>query len=341
MSQDRRIHEHPVLPVEAGETVTFYWNGQPLTGKKGEALSSALIAADVSAFGRNAHDHAPQGIFCANGQCSKCLVIVDGRPVKSCMTPVAAGMKVNAADELPALPDADAGQAAGVRPLPEIAHRRADHRRRAGGACRPRSSSGAWASPPCSSTTRHEPGGKLVLQTHKFFGSVEDSQAGTRGMRIGRQLAAAVAADPHVTVWPDSTVLYVYSDRKVGVLRNGAYQLVVPKVVLNAAGAREKSLVFPGNHLIGVYGAGAFQTLVNRDLVRPAEPPVHRRRRQRRPDRRLPRPAGRHHGGRPGRSAARLRRLQGPCRQAEAPGRADLHRRTPFCRPTATNASSR
>ena len=119
MSQDRRIHEHPVLPVEAGETVTFYWNGQPLTGKKGEALSSALIAADVSAFGRNAHDHAPQGIFCANGQCSKCLVIVDGRPVKSCMTPVRAGMKVNAADDLPELPDVPA-KAPEFRPIPEV-----------------------------------------------------------------------------------------------------------------------------------------------------------------------------------------------------------------------------
>jgi Fe-S-cluster-containing hydrogenase component 2/bacterioferritin-associated ferredoxin len=41
--------------------------------------------------------------------------------------------------------------------------------------------------------------------------------------------------------------------------------------VLNAAGAREKSLIFPGNTLPGVYGAGAFQTLVNRDLVRAAK----------------------------------------------------------------------
>ena len=37
------------------------------------------------------------------------------------------------------------------------------------------------------------------------------------------------------------------------------------------SGAREKSLAFPGNTLPGVYGAGAFQTLVNRDLVRSAE----------------------------------------------------------------------
>ena len=41
--------------------------------------------------------------------------------------------------------------------------------------------------------------------------------------------------------------------------------------LLVATGAREKFLAFRGNTLPGVYGAGAFQTLVNRDLVRPAE----------------------------------------------------------------------
>ena len=267
MSEQQRILEHPVLPVEAGETVTFYWNGVPVPGKKGEALSSALIAAGIDAFGRNAHDHAPQGIFCANGQCSKCLVIVDGKPVKSCMTPLQAGMKVNAADDLPELPDS--GEAARVGEVPEV---EIDALVIGAG---PAGLSAAVELGRLGISTllvddKHEPGGKLVLQTHKFFGSVEDSRAGTRGIRIGRQLAEAVAADPHVTVWPDSTVLYVYSDRKAGILRDGKYALVSPKVILNAAGAREKSLVFPGNHLIGVYGAGAFQTLVNRDLVRPS-----------------------------------------------------------------------
>jgi Fe-S-cluster-containing hydrogenase component 2/bacterioferritin-associated ferredoxin len=58
----------------------------------------------------------------------------------------------------------------------------------------------------------------------------------------------------------------------VGVLRdNQHYAIVRPDILLVAAGARERSLVFPGNTLPGVYGAGAFQTLVNRDLVRSAE----------------------------------------------------------------------
>ncbi len=270
MSEQQRILEHPVLPVTPGETVTFYWNNEPVEGRKGEALSSALIAAGIAAFGRNAHDHAPQGIFCANGQCSKCLVIADGKPVKSCMTPLREGMKVNAADDLPELPaGGGTGEAAGIGAVPEV---EVDALVIGAG---PAGLSAAVELGRLGIATllvddKHEPGGKLVLQTHKFFGSVEDSQAGTRGIRIGRKLAEQVAADPHVTVWPDSTVLYVYSDRKVGILRDGKYALVSPKVILNAAGAREKSLVFPGNHLIGVYGAGAFQTLVNRDLVRPS-----------------------------------------------------------------------
>ena len=49
------------------------------------------------------------------------------------------------------------------------------------------------------------------------------------------------------------------------------YLLVSFDGVIVAAGARERSLVFPGNDLPGVFGAGAFQTLVNRDLVKSSE----------------------------------------------------------------------
>ena len=70
----------------------------------------------------------------------------------------------------------------------------------------------------------------------------------------------------------ESTAVYVYGDGLVGVVRGqSAYALIKPQVILVATGAREKSLIFPGNTLPGVYGAGAFQTLVNRDLVAPAE----------------------------------------------------------------------
>jgi ferredoxin len=84
-------------------------------------------------------------------------------------------------------------------------------------------------------------------------------------------LEGEVRQFPNIHIWLHSTALAVFSDRKVGILREGRrYILVTPQMLLVAAGAREKSLAFKGNTLPGVYGAGAFQTLVNRDLVRPA-----------------------------------------------------------------------
>lgn len=119
---------------------------------------------------------------------------------------------------------------------------------------------------------KHRLGGKLVLQTHRFFGSVEAVFASTRGIDIATRLETNLREFPTVEIWTKSTALAVFSDKKVGILREGnEYVLVKPKVLLVAAGAREKFLSFKGNTLPGVYGAGAFQTLVNRDLVRPAE----------------------------------------------------------------------
>ncbi|MCD4650509.1 MAG: FAD-dependent oxidoreductase [Candidatus Cloacimonetes bacterium] len=260
-----RILKHPVLPVPERDSITFYWNGEPLKAKRGEVISSALIANNVRIFGTHPKDGSAQGIFCANGQCAKCTVIANGVPVKSCMIPVLENMIVERVDGLPYLPETDenpqlqaikessvdvlivGGGPAGLSSALEIAGKGLNV---------------------LIADDKQELGGKLVLQTHKFFGSVEDSYAGTRGNEIGRMLAARVLSNEKVDVWLNSTVLHVFKDKKVGILKDSVYHLIVPRVVLNTAGAREKFLRFPGNTLAGVYGAGAFQTLVNRDLVR-------------------------------------------------------------------------
>ena len=109
----RRIDSHPILTAPARETVTFYWQGQPLTALEGEPVSTALFAHGIRVFGHHAKDHSPQGIFCANGQCSQCTVIADGLAVKSCMEPVREGLRVQPLEGLPELPaDTPAGEAA-------------------------------------------------------------------------------------------------------------------------------------------------------------------------------------------------------------------------------------
>ncbi|MFA7425181.1 MAG: 2Fe-2S iron-sulfur cluster-binding protein, partial [Desulfosarcinaceae bacterium] len=262
---EHRIHHHPVLTVPDRQMVPFTWNGEPLQGYAGEPIASALVANGVQIFGHHPKDGSPQGIFCANGQCSQCLVMADGRPVKACMTPLCAGMQVESVEGLPRLPADDAP--ASRQPIATV-----DIEVLIIGAG-PAGLSAAIELGKCHVPTlliddKDRLGGKLVLQTHKFFGSVADSHAGTRGYRIGELLAEEVGALPSVQIWLNTTAVGVFADQVVGVVTGNRYRLIRPRKLMIATGAREKMLSFPGNTLPGVYGAGAFQTLVNRDLVR-------------------------------------------------------------------------
>jgi len=239
-----------------------------MTGYAGEMISSALFAGGVHIFGHHSKDRSPQGIFCANGQCSQCLVMADDLPVKSCMTPLKAGMAIESAEGLPTIPRDNAIPQTAEIPIKEV-----DVLIIGGG---PAGLSAAIELGKLNVDTlivddKDRLGGKLVLQTHKFFGSVKDSHAGTRGFEIGNILQEDLAALNSVEIWLNTTAVAVFSDKIIGVEKDGRYQKVKPKKLLVATGAREKMLSFPGNTLPGVYGAGAFQTLVNRDLVRCSE----------------------------------------------------------------------
>jgi len=263
-----RIDEHPIVAQTREKRVSFSFDGTTLEGLAGEVISSALYANGIKVFGHHPKDGYPQGIFCANGQCSQCMVLADGVPVKACMTPIRDGMRVESLDGLPELPRASV-----VPEMAEIPTIRVPVLVLGGG---PAGMSAAIELGNRGVKTilvddKDRLGGKLVLQTHRFFGSIDAVYAGTRGIDIGARLSKEVEDLDSVDVWPSSTALAVFSDRKVGVLKGTEYVLVEPQVLLVATGAREKSLVFQGNTLPGVYGAGAFQTLVNRDLVRAAE----------------------------------------------------------------------
>ena len=264
--ENHRILKHPILPIEEREDVLFSWNGEPLLAKKGEMISSALIANGINVFGHHHKDGSAQGIFCANGQCAKCTVIADGVAVKSCMTAVTSGMEVRSLEGLPELPETPF-----IPKFPPLEKLEVEVLIIGGG---PAGLSAAIELGKYNIDTlliddKQALGGKLVLQTHKFFGSEEDSNAGIRGIDIGKLLAQELQQYSSIKVWLNSTALFVFSDKKVGILKDGVYKLVTPHIILNAAGAREKFLRFPGNNLARIYGAGAFQTLVNRDLVRP------------------------------------------------------------------------
>jgi len=112
-------------------------------------------------------------------------------------------------------------------------------------------------------------GGQLFKQTHKFFGH-EGFFASTRGFEIGEKLVKEVKKLENVEVMLETTVVGIYEDAVVVYnRRNNVTFEVQPAYILLATGASERYLVFPGNDLPGVYGAGAVQTLVNQYGVLP------------------------------------------------------------------------
>ena len=264
------ITKHPILEIpEDKKKIEFRFDGNLLYGFDGMVISSALFLNKIKIFGHHVKDNSPQGLFCANGQCSQCNVIANGIPVKACMTPLTEGMMIESCNELPELPSEDdrvelrdiniintdvlviGGGPAGLSATKILGENNIDV---------------------ILIDDKSRLGGKLVLQTHKFFGSQEDVYAGTRGIDIGNILGDIVSNLKSVKIWVNSIVIAIFSDGLVGLIKNmDEYVLINPKYLLIATGAREKMLVFPGNTLPGVYGAGAFQTLVNRDLIKAAE----------------------------------------------------------------------
>lgn len=91
-----RIKEHPILHTfSKGQTVPFFLDGKPLEGCEGEPIAAALRAAGVMIHRHTSRLDQPRGIFCAIGRCTDCVMVVDGKPnVRTCITPLRAGMKV-------------------------------------------------------------------------------------------------------------------------------------------------------------------------------------------------------------------------------------------------------
>ena len=196
-----RIEQHPILPIPEREKIQFTWKKEPLEALAGDTIASALFANGIHVFGHHPREDKPLGIFCANGQCSQCLVIADGKPVKACMQLVRENMRVMPADGLPLLPADDApvkGKAISTTQIPVLI---------AGGGPAGLSAAielGKPGIPTLLVDDKHRLGGKLVLQTHRFFGSASAVYAGTRGIDIATRLEEELAQYPDITVWLDS-----------------------------------------------------------------------------------------------------------------------------------------
>lgn len=92
-----RIEQHPILQFNRGRKISFTFNGQTLYGYENESIAAALHANGVKVLGHSLFKHRPRGFYCAIGNCSSCLMVVNGEPnVRTCITDLEEGMVVEA-----------------------------------------------------------------------------------------------------------------------------------------------------------------------------------------------------------------------------------------------------
>lgn len=113
------------------------------------------------------------------------------------------------------------------------------------------------------------PGGQLIKQIHKFFGS-HDHHAGTRGIRIARKFLDELEKSD-VELMMSTTVWSIFNSKILSVAHNGITEQIRAESIIIATGASENAISFPGWTLPGVMTAGAAQTSANVNRVLPGK----------------------------------------------------------------------
>lgn len=272
MNSDLRIKEHPILEFKRGKKITLQFEGKPIQAYENESIAAALFASGVKVLSRSRRFNNPRGWFCGIGKCCSCMMRVDGVPnVRTCVVPVRQGMKVERQGQAAELPSnfeihvdkevmdvqvlviggGPAGLGAGT-------------------------TAGKLGLSVAIIDENFNPGGQLIKQTHKFFGSQEE-YAGLRGFEISEIMYSDFEKTGGVYLNETSAVGYygLKDDGKHSFIayrrtRDGYTLLEISaKYIVVTTGAFENYLPFPGNYLPGVYGAGGVQTLMNVYGVKP------------------------------------------------------------------------
>jgi sarcosine oxidase subunit alpha len=81
--------------IDRSASVSFSFDGKPVTGHPGDTVASALYAAGQRTFSRSPKNHHKRGLMCCAGHCANCLMTIDGvSGVRACVEPVREGVRV-------------------------------------------------------------------------------------------------------------------------------------------------------------------------------------------------------------------------------------------------------
>ncbi len=78
--KEERLKNLPTLRVDPDAKIPFTYRGKRYHGMAGDTIATALYAGGVRIFSRSLKYHRPRGLYSLNGECSNCLMAVDGMP---------------------------------------------------------------------------------------------------------------------------------------------------------------------------------------------------------------------------------------------------------------------
>ena len=83
------------LSDPSGRELRFTLDDEPLVGREGDTVASAMLAAGRSSFRHTAVSGAERGPWCMMGVCHDCLVVLDGvASTQACLVSLRDGMTV-------------------------------------------------------------------------------------------------------------------------------------------------------------------------------------------------------------------------------------------------------
>lgn len=85
-----------------GRTLSIELDGQTVPAIEGEPAACSLLAADETLFSRSVKYHRARGPYCFSGDCSHCLMRVDGVPnIPTCQVPAREGLRLERQNAYP------------------------------------------------------------------------------------------------------------------------------------------------------------------------------------------------------------------------------------------------
>ena len=82
-----------MTPPDNHPEVQITFEGETVIARPGDSVAAALWNAGRVRL-RSSVSGEPRSWFCAMGSCWECLLLIDGRPRRSCVTACVAGMEI-------------------------------------------------------------------------------------------------------------------------------------------------------------------------------------------------------------------------------------------------------